>query len=53
MLWQQGDQLDRGLAIALTRAALTGRPGLRMQWQPRAREYEAVNEWDKGSIGAS
>lgn len=50
MLWQQGDQLDRGLAIALARAALPGRPGLRPQWEPRAREYEAVSEWGKGAM---
>ena len=47
-LWQQGDRLERGLAMALARLALPGRPEQRAAWERRARELEAVSEWEKG-----
>ncbi|MBC7377989.1 MAG: hypothetical protein H7346_11240 [Burkholderiaceae bacterium] len=50
MLWQQVDLMDRGLAIALARAVLSVRPGLRAQWEVRAREYEAVSQWTQGAL---
>ena len=49
-LWQQDDLMDRGMAIALARPVLSVRPGLRAQWEVRAREYEAVSQWTQGAL---
>lgn len=49
LLWRQDDQLNRTIGLAIARAVVAARPGMRPQWEAQAREYEAVNEWVKGA----
>lgn len=49
-MWQQGDLLERSQALAVARVALSVRPNGRAEWEPRAREVEALKEWTKGEM---
>lgn len=49
LLWQQDDQLNRGLGLGVARAVVAARPAMRPQWEAQAREYEAVSEWSRSA----
>jgi len=47
VLWSDGTEFDRRMALALMRFVVAAEPGRRPLWEPRARELEAVAQWQQ------
>lgn len=50
LMWQGDNLIDRSLSLGLVRRLSAAQPGLRAQWDLRAREVEAVQQWAQSNV---